>query len=218
MLCCVIANLVKTIKTADESQSSRRVPSKVTGSLLPQEYDLSRFIGGIENPLGSWNSDVPACDWTGIRCDEQKAVTGIYWLARDLKGVLNWQYIPSTIEDFFAAGNQFSGHLPFEVLPSTLRNFCAGRNELTGTPNFCTLSGLYGITINDNLFTGHVDFDLLPVSLKKLFAQFNAGLEGTLDLNRGPSALFYDVRGTEITVSNGEPYFFQGSYNPTRYS
>ena len=60
-------------------QTSKSRPAKVSAANLPQEYELSELVQDIANPHKSWNTEVTACDWEYVTCDEQGNVSELKW-------------------------------------------------------------------------------------------------------------------------------------------
>ena len=68
-----------------------RLPSKVRGAELPQEYDLARFIGHTQNTDPSWTTSTLACNWRDVECDDGMHVTDLNWKRPgEIAGTLQW--------------------------------------------------------------------------------------------------------------------------------
>ena len=192
------------LRTLDSEAPHGQRPGKVAGVPLPLEYDLARFVKNVEQDQDTWSTDTPACEWCGIGCDSDSNVVGIYWWSSYLSGELDWNYLPGTVEELSLLSNQLQGSVPFESLPSSLENLGISDNKFGGTPNFLSLPpSIECLSISLNHFAGWVDFSMLPSSLCDMHLDGNENLEGTLDVEGKLKGLYYDVKGTEIIVSNG---------------
>ena len=73
---------------------------KIRGACFPPEIELALFTKYLKNTDFTWNSHVPACKWSGIRCTDltmSDAVTDLDWGFRNLQGTPQWGHIPSSV-------------------------------------------------------------------------------------------------------------------------
>ena len=202
-----ISAFTGVLRSSDVPATRPSRPSKVTSVALPEEYDLARLVEKIEKIHSSWNIDTPACEWDGIECYPfEKYVEQIRWGARCLKGELIWRYLPSRVATVHAWRTRLHGEVPFEALPSTTTHFWVSDNELSGHLNLtCLPCSMEYLNMEENNFSGTVDLSRLPSTLNELLLSRNGDLNGVLNA-RLYSDLYYDVRRTQITVLNGEPW------------
>ena len=178
-------------------------PAKVSRVSLPQEYHLARLLERVENLHSSMGTDIPACKWVGVSCDEMETIVAVKWSARNLNGPLNWAYFPNQLTEFDVGLNQLCGEVPFEYFPATLQYLSLPHNKFSGTPNFSKLPLLHTIRLQSNEFHGWINFETLPKFLRCLFLNMNPNVEGALIVTGDRQALFYDIRDTMITSNNG---------------
>ena len=173
----------------------QRIPSKVRGACLPQEYELSRFITDIRNPDISWNTLIHACKWEGVTCDEKFIVVNIKWdkqmysSRKKLEGSPRWQYLLRTVLKFTVAHGQLTGEVPLDTLPPDLTDFNAFSNEFTGEVNLCHLPYTLGqLLLFSNWFHGNVDLTCLSKNLYGLLLHEN-NLSGEINLTSLPASM-----------------------------
>ena len=144
-----------------------RRAGKVRGSFLPEEYDLSLFIQNIPKRHRSWSTNVPACEWSGVKCDPtMRTVTDLNWNRMKLTGSVVWSRLPRRVEILDLSENILSGPLFLDQLPTTLHTLHIFHNILTGGLECQTLhGGARNIYLGDNQFEGEVDLTSLPVTL-----------------------------------------------------
>ena len=94
---------------------------KVSRLMLPEEVNLDRLIQNLTNPHATWSTETRACDWDGVHCDESGTVTEIDWSLRQLRGELNFEYLPTSLETFNIERNEIYGKMPLSSFPSLPR-------------------------------------------------------------------------------------------------
>ena len=159
-----------------------RLPSKVRGANLPQEYELERVVRNIENPHRSWNASTSACEWNGVTCDQDMHVEDIHWSFKDLslfefhECSFGFEFLPQTIRSLDIGRNELSGPVQLDLLPSNLNILKIGHNKFDGGLDLtrlpCTLEHA---NFNKNRFEGNVDLTLLPPSLREFSSNTLSG-------------------------------------------
>ena len=173
-----------------------RRPSRVRGSVLPQEYTLSQFVRNLTGKHESWTDSTPACEWMLVECDAHEHVTSLKWSrtlfedfefdppCADIKGELQWEYTPQTLLVFESFLQDLSGPVRLALLPSCLREFDIGGNECSGHLDLTHLPcSLELLNLSYNSFEGDIDLNSLPASLCFLNLSSNA-LYGSLDFSK----------------------------------
>ena len=187
------------VHAADDSNTintQRTLPSKVRGSHLPQEYELSRLIADVDNPDHTWNTSIPACEWKGITCNEYLKVTRICWGSMGLTGMLRWEYLSSTLHHFLIWRSKLTGNVSLDTLPSQLVQIHASTNAFKGSLDFIHLPHtLQSLDLHENQFTGSVNLVQLPQSIQH-FLVGNNKCSGSIDLTCLPSTIL------QVNLSN----------------
>ena len=194
----------------DSSIASR--PSKVRGSFLPEEYELTRLIENITIPLKTWNDATPACKWDHVVCNDHERVTELLWSVvytrGTLSGTLQWHHLPKAIRGVFLQGNYFrneiKGSIDVSTFPQTLQRFSVATGRFSGTIDFSTLPiSLISLNLSYNFFTGLVDATCLPPKIIEIKLNDNIFL-GTPDLSRLPNSLkFFAISHTHLALPDG---------------
>ena len=176
--------------------------SKVRGTVLPQEYTLSRFVSNLTTRQTSWKETTPACEWRYVVCNEEKQVISLQWentmfegdIFDDdyipdypaLAGELLWEYMPCALISFTAYLQDLVGPVQLSVLPNSLKKFDICMNKCTGLLDLVHLpSTLEYLDLSFNQFEGEIDLTQLPGCLKHLDLSSNY-LCGSLDLTLVP--------------------------------
>ena len=162
---CAVVNT----KDVSNVNPGTRLPSKVRGANLPQEYELARFIENITNPHATWTSSTPACEWQNVFCQDDTYVVVLEWDCLRLSGSVQWMWLPKTVLSCDFSGNNLSGTIPFEVLPQGLASLNVGSNKFFGVLDLSHIvSELDKLYLGDNKFQGCVDLTHLPETLHEL--------------------------------------------------
>ena len=201
MLCCCLPLFLPLMS----SDSAHRVqPAKIRGVTLPEEYELARLIQNIENPLTSWNTHTPACSWEKVECNSEQQVLKINWSLTKLHGSLHAEHIPRHLYRFDVWHNKLHGAFTFVALPSSLVLLDLSKNAFSVAPDLSHLPPmLKELILRDNRLEGYVNLSSFPVSLTHLWLYSNPELGGDLNVAVLPRTLGYDVRDTQIRVTNG---------------
>ena len=141
--------------------------------------------------------------WSGISHNDAFEITAIRWTnIFKAPGHIHLEYLPPTVEDFYADFNDIAGSLDCSRLPSAIKLFSVPNNCLEGSIDLTALpEALNTLDLGDNLFTGSVDLTQLNASLVSLDLQLNK-LEGTVDLSSLPGALEHlSLRGNQFSGS-----------------
>ena len=193
-----------------EKHSSAR--GRIRGACFPPEVELTLFTKYFENKFPTWNSSMPACKWSGIRCTDPTmpdAVTEIDWGFGDLQGIPQWGHVPLSVrfisvfanelegevplsllpralDELDLASNRFSGTLDLENMPPEMREVNFGANRFEGTLDLSTLpANLSEFYAYKNFFVGSPNLTALPQSIKRLDLSDNL-FSGSIDLSRLP--------------------------------
>ena len=146
---------------------------------LPVEYALARFLQGIENPFPSWNTNITACLWDGIKCNEAQEAISINLIANMLRGELSWIYLPTSVVQLHLYDNIFNGQVTIEHLSRKLERLNGSYNEFSGTLNLTDLPHtIEWLNLCSNNLSGEVALNALPVTLKFFSLSRNAELCG----------------------------------------
>ena len=173
--------------------------SKVRHAGLPQEYELERFVKDIEPPHSTWKSDVPACHWHGVTCNDKEKVTDICWGSENLSGKLQWASAPCTLLVLHVFYNSLHGPLDFKLLPRGMTFLNAPGNKMSGGLDFTVLpTSMLVIDLQGNVFTGEVDLSNLPPNLRFLHLGFNTSLYGVVQMAQLPKSLALFTKETKI--------------------
>ena len=174
-------------------------PSKVRGTVLPQEYTLAQFVSNLTDKELTWSEETPACEWKYVECNPDKQVVSLEWSNTFLdsafsdypsvQGQVLWEFIPNTLRVFRACRQGLTGPVKLSLLPPQLRIFVINLNLCDGTLDLTLLPcDLKNLTLNSNKFVGEIDLTRLPASLQNLDLHNNR-LHGKLDLAKLPEAL-----------------------------
>ena len=170
-------------------QARKSYGAKVRGTVMPQEYELEKLLERITSRYDSWNVSNHACDWSGMKCNEEREVTVIDWTCCGIRGPLNWAHLPSTLKEMYACGDEIQGDLPLEDFPNHLEVLSLFDNYLRGELDFSQLpKTMKQLFLNRNDFEGHVDLTCLPTTLLYLELQQNT-LCGEVRLDKLPEGL-----------------------------
>ena len=187
--------------TFSDSTISRSRLGKARAS-LPQEYNLARCIQGIENPRDSWNVNTTACSWEGIACDENQKVDKFRFWGWQIRGYLEWAYLPETLKVVDVSDNKLLGPLCIEQLPRALTRLSAYINLLSGSLNLCEFPNtMLSAFLYRNNFSESIDLRCLPQGMQWLSIRSNF-LTGMLNLTELPVTMY------DINVSTN---FFHGA-------
>ena len=191
-----------TLNFATEDSSSK--PSKVRGTALPQEYELEAFTRNMAPHHVTWNTHIPACQWKGVKCDDdtESIVTHISWIYYSLVGNPRWEHMPITLTAISLLANQLQGLVCLHQLPLVMANYSVSYNLFNGPLDFSQLpSSLYRLQLENNQFSGNIDLSCLPFDLVSLGLAGNPMLVGTVRKNSFPKNLMYFTYSeTNITV------------------
>ena len=171
------------------SQSTSRAPGRIRGAALPQEYDLARFVKNLEGLHPTWCTNVTACKWSGVTCNEMDEVTALDWTNSDYvpkvyptRGLVVWKYLPLTLIDLHLDNDDLTGEVEFRCLPQSLKLCNLSSNRFFGRfdPQFLPplIEKLY---LNQNDFTGQINLTKLPPNLTDMWLEHNK-FDGTIDL------------------------------------
>ena len=149
--------------------SHAKRPGKVRGAKLPQEYELAQFIQDTMNPVASWDTSIPACNWNHVFCNAELQVTKISWGYLSLSGSLKWQYLCHTVREVTLWRNRLTGTVPLDVLPLQMiyldieNNKFSGELDLSHSP-----CGMEALLLTENKFRGYLDLTHLPSTMTRL--------------------------------------------------
>ena len=195
--------MICPLRASDVHSSTHPRAAKIRSVSVPQEYNLARLVESADKKHRTWDTNTPVCEWYGIECCEKKRVKAISWRFADL-GSLNWKYLPPNLESLEVMKAHLRGELPLEMFPPSLVYIYLYYNKLTGNLVLLRLPpSLEVFDVQSNQFFGIVDFSLLPTGLSELTLSWNSDLKGAFDVGMCSPSLSYDVRRTNITVSNG---------------
>eukprot|EP00009_Paramoeba_aestuarina_P005261 CAMPEP_0201522984 /NCGR_PEP_ID=MMETSP0161_2-20130828/18679_1 /ASSEMBLY_ACC=CAM_ASM_000251 /TAXON_ID=180227 /ORGANISM="Neoparamoeba aestuarina, Strain SoJaBio B1-5/56/2" /LENGTH=216 /DNA_ID=CAMNT_0047921971 /DNA_START=13 /DNA_END=663 /DNA_ORIENTATION=- len=103
----------------------------------------------------------------------------------ELKGTLHLTALPEALTDLNLSENMFSGTVDLTALPEGLRMLSLESNDLSGPLDFTMLPPqMHQLYLSRNRFAGVCDFRHLPDGLTLLNVGYT-GLEGELPLKRG---------------------------------
>ena len=175
---------------------------KVRGNVFPAEFLLQQFAQDLTNPVPSWSQEVSVCEWEGIVCNDQLEVEKVDLRSRKLRGVLQWKFLPHTVQILVFWENTLSGPVDLTVLPPPLTVFRISENEFSGEIDLCHLpSNLKVLNLAKNNFSGMVRFDMLPQGLERILLYRNEELMGDMIISKLPPCLSIRyVQGTKIRV------------------
>jgi len=184
------------------SPRPRKRAAKVSVANLPLEYQLARLIRNIENPHYTWGTDMPACEWNRVECNEQGEPEAIHWHQMDQSACPNlWDYgligsldltdIPKMVKHFSVQHNQLRGEIRLDGLPDKLENLDLSQNVFEGSLDLTSLPpSLYSFCSYKNKFTGNVCLTRLPPPMEQLLLGDNR-LTGSADLTSLPSKMWH---------------------------
>ena len=193
-------------------------PAKVKGAVLPQEYNLARFVANISNPGVTWTTNIRACDWKGVECNTDEQVEYFGLNPFDLfgaeeednySGTFAWIYMPDTIKSFFMASQAgITGTLPVADLPTSLTSFALTMCNMFGPVDLTVLPpNMHRLNLKDNQFSGALDLMSLPARMGVLLLEGNR-FEGSVNLSRLPVTMKHiHLRGNNIHVTSQVPHF-----------
>ena len=178
------------------SHSTSRAPGRIRGAALPQEYDLARFVENMEGLHPTWCTNVTACEWAGVKCNDKGEVTALDWTNPDhvprehgARGSVAWKYLPLTLIELNLDNGDLTGEVEFRCLPQSLKICDLSSNCFFGKFDSRFLPPLIEhLYLNNNKFTGHINFTNLPPNLTVMWLEGNK-FEGAIDLCRLPLSL-----------------------------
>ena len=165
--------------------------AKVRGNLPPPEYQLVHLIENVivNRYQPSWGTEIPACKWSGISCDEEGRVIEIKWYQFLLSGTLQWEFLPHTLNTFILNVNRLEGKVPFTDLPPKLLHLYMDGNFFHSKADFTALPDTIAyMVLRCNNFSGEICLTKLPQTLSWLNLARNR-FSGPLDLTNLPSAM-----------------------------
>ena len=180
------ASLPKANPTS-ASRVTRR--GKISCITLPQEYALEKLVLGLITKPEQWTAATPACEWTGIKCDESGNIEEIRWAWKALKGSFDFEHIPATVVRFVARSSGISGNVNLENLPtgSRLHTLRLNNNALKGSLALTSLpQSIVAVDLSHNFLTGCISLVNLPPNLSELKLSFN-DFSGRLTLTELPA-------------------------------
>ena len=139
-----------------------------------QNSDLTSLLQMIANVTGTppeWNPSTPACNWTGVTCDESsKRVTSIYWTFLTMADTMNFSSFPVYVEYVNVGGTALSNApLNLDHLPPKLKQLHLSTNRFGGPLSVSNLPPtLHHLGLSCNLFTGTPDLTKLPIVMDHL--------------------------------------------------
>ena len=193
MIGCIASDIPRSPprKRSKQPESPIRRPSKVRSALLPPEYHLCRILGEATNAHPSWSTNTTACEWDGIKCNEDLEINEIIWSRHDVTAQIKLEYLPRTLRNLDLSYNFFRGEINPEILPSPLQEISLHSNLFSGTVDFSTFSYcLTEIFLSSNRFSGDICLSSLPCELVYLSLNDNSFI-GAPDLRHFPSKLRY---------------------------
>ena len=166
-------------------------------------------IKRLQDKEGDFND---ACEWPGVQCNEEFAVTSMDfdntdYLRRCMADLLGWdannsrelglspggsmdlQWIPETVTDFRVSGLSLEGQVNTQWLPRELRQFTITNNKFHG--EFVTSElpeHLETVRLSSNMLSGSLSLHTLPRFLVSFDASSNK-FSGTLNLRKLPTFL-----------------------------
>ena len=187
---------------------------KISRITLPQEYTLEALVSRLSVKPECWTTETPACEWTGVYCDEGGNVESIHWSWTHLVGSLDFEHIPATVKEFEAfycdlsgdvsfaniatgsclhscvlSDNALTGSLDLTLLPGSMNVLNLMRNFLTDCICLVTLPpNLVELKLSYNVLSGKLVLTKLPGTLKELLLDHNA-FEGNVDLHQLPRVM-----------------------------
>ena len=172
------------------SHSTLRAPGRIRGATLPQEYDLARFVENMEGLHPTWCTNVTACEWAGVTCNDMGEVTAINWTTTyALSGSVLWKYLPLTLMALHLRNSEVTGNVELDCLPKQLKTLALSDNRFFGQVDTQMLPRMLETAYFDhNEFTGHVNLSTLPPNLVELWLESNH-FEGEVDLCHLPLTL-----------------------------
>ena len=176
-------NLTTRITTMCDEALPRSRAAKVRGASLPPEYYLVQLVRHVENPHNSWSSDTIAHKWNGVRCANftSENVVEIYWSGFQLRGVLQWEFLPRTLRTLILWTNEFSGSVEWQHLPRNLEVLRLSENLFTGPIELHHFpQTLKFVSLSKNNFTGNIDFTFMPPGMLQFYVTQNFNLGGTV--------------------------------------
>ena len=195
---------VSNLLTFADVSSIRK--GKVRGASLPQEYDLTRVVGGIDDLHRSWNTETPACQWDGVHCRSFPHVVSMAWSTRRLQGTVALQYLPTTLQTLYLNANHLHGEIILTQLPSQITYVNLSENKFIGSLDLTRLpSSLGNLFLDTNRFSGEVMLECLPSRLKAFSVRCNSGLCGSVRRSRLPRSLDWGKPAAEY-------YSWMGTY------
>ena len=180
------------------SHSTSRAPGRIRGAALPQEYDLARFVENLEGLHPTWRTNVTACEWAGVTCNEMDEVKTIKWgstsgyfslVHGEIRGSVAWKYLPVTLTSLNIDGDKLRGEVVPKLIPTKLKTLSFSHNQFFGVLEMHFLpSSLEELYADHNELTGNINLTDLPPNLEELWLEEN-NFEGGVDLCHLPTKL-----------------------------
>ena len=155
---------------------------KVSHMTYPHQVLLEKIVEDLEikrafQTRARWYNSytyIEVCEWTGIKCNENKDVQSINWSRMRLGGSIPFEHLPPSVAHFEAHKASLSGTLAVEDLQPPLESFCIGRNAFVGSVRFENLPQTMGtLDLSENGFEGPICLQNLPEGMKSLDISFN---------------------------------------------
>ena len=171
------------------SDSSVRSPSKVRGTVLPPQYELSRFISSFGTQHPSWTTYNTASAWSGVKCDAAENVISLNWDGREIDGSVVLSRLPSSLIEAHLSCNMFNGEITLSDLPHLIQTFRISKNFLNGSADLTRLPcTLVRLALTQNLMEGTISLTCLPATLTYLCLCKNR-FRGELELHALPQSM-----------------------------
>ncbi|MEM1283676.1 MAG: hypothetical protein AAGG81_09010 [Chlamydiota bacterium] len=157
------------------------------------DLESKHKINGVDRPLS---------EWKGVTLNEQNDVIKIQWELLSLKGMLGWEWLPSSIKIISVYSNKLCGKIYLNDLPEKLENLDASYNQFAGTVDFTNLPEyLDYLNISCNSFSGKVVLTKLPPNLRRLDISDNKFTE-RVDFSNLPQGLHYNDEGNNFGLED----------------
>ena len=182
-------------------------------SLLPDQALVEILIEGFDDEAKKQYQDnhgmfLDACEWPGIKCDEDERVIEIKMDNPDVSGSLELCYVPPKVKFLERTSwarskltgsadltklplknNNFTGEIDLIQLPDGIDYLSLSDNHLTGGIDLTQLPhGIYELHIGNNRLTGEIFLAQLLHGMRGLYLGNNQ-LTGIIDLTQLPDGL-----------------------------
>ena len=138
------------------------------------------------------------CEWSCIKCDDDKRVIRIERDSESLTGSIELRYVPPKVKRLVLSSiinGQLIGSVDLTHLPDGMQTLFLDNNQLTGEIDLANLPhGMNELSLKSNKLTGEVELTHLPAGMKGLYLQNNQ-LTGEIDLTNLPQGMKY-LRGS----------------------